>query len=61
MSEYGDRLSRLRCRNINDIIEWCHELLPEQWKSCPWRHPELIHGIGLLAREEVRNCYMSAY
>lgn len=61
MSEYGDRLSRLRCRNINDIIEWCHELLPEQWKSCPWRHPELIHGIGLLASEEALNCYMSAY
>lgn len=61
MSEYGDKLNGSRCRNINDIIEWCHELLPEQWKSCPWRHPELIHGIGLLASEEALNCYMSAY
>lgn len=61
MSEYGDRLNHSQCRNINDIIEWCHELLPEQWKSCPWRHPELIHGIGLLASEEALNCYMSAY
>jgi len=61
MSEYGDRLNHSQCRNINDIIEWCHKLLPEQWKSCPWRHPELIHGIGLLASEEALNCYMSAY
>ena len=61
MSEYNEKLIRSRCQNINDIIEWCHELLPEQWKSYPWRHPELTHGIGLLASEEALNCYMSAY
>lgn len=61
MSEYGDRLSLSTCRNINDIIGWCHDLLPEQWKSCPWRHPELVRGIGLLASDEALNCYMSAY
>ena len=61
MSEYGEKLSFSKCRNINDIIEWCHGQLPELWKSCPWKHPELIHGIGLLASEEALNCYMSAY
>lgn len=61
MSEYGDRLNLSTCRNINDIIGWCHDLLPEQWKPCPWRHPEIIHGLGLLASEEALNCYMSAY
>ena len=61
MSEYCDRLSLSTCRNINDIIEWCHDLLPDQWKSCPWRHPELVRGIGLLASDEALNCYMSAY
>ena len=61
MSEYGDRLSLSTCRNINDIIGWCHDQLPEQWKSCPWRHPELVRGIGLLASDEALNCYMSAY
>ena len=61
MSEYCDRLSLSTCRNINDIIGWCHDLLPDQWKSCPWRHPELVRGIGLLASDEALNCYMSAY
>lgn len=61
MSKYADYLNRSSCRSINEIIDLCHEMLPEQWKACPWRHPELIHGIGLLASEEALNCYMSAY
>jgi len=61
MSKYAEYINRSSCRSINDIIDFCHEILPEQWKACPWRHPELIHGIGLLASEEALNCYMSAY
>ena len=61
MSKYAEYINRSSCRSINDIIDLCHDSLPEQWKSCPWRHPELIHGIGLLASEEALNCYMSAY
>ena len=61
MSEYQKKLNQSSCKNIYDIIEWCHELLPEQWKYCPWKHPELAHGIGLIASEEALNCYMSAY
>lgn len=61
MSKYAEYINRSSCRSINEIIDLCHEMLPEQWKSCPWKHPELIHGIGLLASEEALNCYMSAY
>ncbi|MBO4841028.1 MAG: AAA family ATPase [Bacteroidaceae bacterium] len=61
MSKYAEYINRSSCRSINEIIDLCHEMLPEQWKFCPWRHPELIHGIGLLASEEALNCYMSAY
>ena len=61
MSDYCEKLGNTTCKNVTDIINWCHELLPKQWKSCPWKHPELIHGIGLLASEEALNCYMSAY
>lgn len=61
MSEYTNRFRFSAYRNISDIIDLCHELLPAQWKSCPWKHPELIHGIGMLASEEALNCYMSAY
>lgn len=61
IKEYKTVLSQLMTPSILSIIELCHESLSEQWKSCPWRHPELIHGIGLLASEEALNCYMSAY
>ncbi len=61
MSKYAEYINRSLCRSINEIIDFCHEMLPEQWKAYPWRHPELIHGIGLLASEDALNCYMSAY
>lgn len=58
---YKEALNRISVVNISTIVDLCHELLPEQWKSCPWKHPELVHGVGLLASEEALNCYMSAY
>lgn len=61
MSKYAEYINRSSCRSINEIIDLCHKLLPELWKYCPWRHPELIRGIGLLTSEEALNCYMSAY
>ena len=61
INAYKTALNRNQNVSISSIIELCHDLLPEQWKSCPWKHPELIHGIGLLASEEALNCYMSAY
>ena len=61
MSEYAEEIRRSSCRTIYDIIEWCHEALPSEWKAYPWRHPELNHGVDLLASDEALNCYMSAY
>ena len=61
INTYKNALNRIKNVNISSIIKLCHELLPEQWKSYPWKHPELVHGIGLLASEEALNCYMSAY
>ena len=58
---YEEEIKQKRTLTITDIIDLCHESLPNQWKSFPWKHPELIHGIGLLASEEALNCYMSAY
>ena len=49
------------CHNTNDIIDVCHEAISLKYKAMPWRHPELNHGIDLLASEEALNCYMSAY
>jgi len=61
MLEYAVNLNKSSCKNIYDIIEWCHESLPNQWKQYPWKHPELNRGIDLLYSDESLNCYMSAY
>ena len=61
MSKYAEDIRRSPCKNINDIIEWCHDALPSEWKAYPWKHPELNHGIDLLASDTALNCYMSAY
>lgn len=61
LSKYEVAIRQKRNLTTTDIVDLCHESLPEQWNTCPWKHPELIHGIGLLASEEALNCYMSAY
>lgn len=49
------------CNSIDDIIDYCHNALPFEYKGRPWTHPELRHGINLLASDIALNCYMSAY
>ena len=49
------------CNSIEDIINWCHDALPAQYKTKPWTHEQLNHGVDLLASDEALNCYMSAY
>lgn len=50
-----------QCNSIDDIIDYCHDVLPIEYKGKPWTHPELKHGINLLASDMALNCYMSAY
>ena len=50
-----------RCNSIDDIIDCCYNALPIEYKGKPWTHPELNHGIDLLASDVALNCYMSAY
>lgn len=61
MSEYALRLNDSSCHSIYDIIDWCHEAVADIYKARPWLHPELQHGIALLASSDALNCYMSAY
>lgn len=56
---YAESISH--CNSIDDIIECCYEAVPTQYKARPWAHPELNHGVDLLASEEALNCYMAAY
>lgn len=50
-----------QCNSIDDIIDYCHNALPIEYKGRPWTHPELNHGINLLASDVALNCYISAY
>lgn len=61
MSLYAELLNRSTCQSIDEIVDWCHEMVPQQYKARPWNHPELNHGIDLLASDDALNCYMSAY
>lgn len=50
-----------QCNSIDDIIDYCHDALPIEYKGRPWTHPELKRGINLLTSDVALNCYMSAY
>lgn len=50
-----------KCHGIDDIINVCHDAIPQQYKAMPWTHPELNRGIALLSSDDALNCYMSAY
>lgn len=56
---YSENINR--CNNIDDIINWCHNSLPNHYKARPWTHEQLNHGVDLLTSDEALNCYMSAY
>ena len=56
---YSEDIRQLN--SIDDIINYCHNALPIEFKGKPWTHLELQHGVNLLASEVALNCYMSAY
>lgn len=56
---YAENINRCTC--IDDIIKRCLASLPPHLKARPWSHPQLNHGVDLLASDEALNCYMSAY
>lgn len=61
MAEYSNIIRESSCSNIDDIVDLCHQLVPTAYKTRPWTHPELVHGINVLASDEALNCYMAAY
>lgn len=58
---YSVDLNSSSCQSIDEIVDWCHKFVPYNYKARPWSHPELQHGVSLLASNEALNCYMSAY
>ena len=61
MPDLFNNITLSQCESMDDIINWCHQLVPPAYKAKPWTHPELNHGVDLLASDDALNCYMSAY
>ena len=61
MTEYRNIIRESSCTSIDGIVDLCHQLVPTAYKARPWTHPELGHGINVLASDEALNCYMAAY
>ena len=61
MSDLFSDVTHYDCRNIDEIIDWCHQSIPNEYKAKPWTYPELNHGLDLLSSNDALNCYMSAY
>ena len=61
MPGYSNIIKGSSHTNIEGIVELCHQMIPSRYKTRPWTHPELVHGINLLASDDALNCYMSAY
>lgn len=58
---YRERIAHFTDLTLEDVIENCKQHVPQRYQRQPFFHPELNHGLDLLANDEVLDCYMAAY
>lgn len=58
---YIEDISRMQNVTVRDVIEVSKKYVPREYKYCPWKYPEINHGIALLQSEDALVCYMAAY
>lgn len=58
---YIEKLKTIEELTFNSIIELNIDLVPPQYRSCPWLYPGLDHGTAVLTTEEQCSAYISAY
>ena len=58
---YRERIAHITNLTLEDVIENCKQHVPIKHQRQPFFHPELNHGLDLLANDEVLDCYMAAY
>ena len=56
---YEEKLNSLSHFSMNDFVEISKDLLPAEYRICPWLH--INHGVGLLSTEEQLCAYIVAY
>lgn len=60
-SEYIDKLKEYQDLSPQDTIELCKQLVLQEWRYRPSKHPEINHGVSCLQTQEALNCYTAAY
>ena len=61
MSEYYEHIKAKASLSMQDVIETCRSLTPSDYKTRPYRFPDLHNGVALLDNEDALNCYIAAY
>lgn len=61
MSTYYEYIKERTSLSMQEIIDECKTLVPTEYRTRPYRHPELHNGTALLDSEDVLNCYIAAY
>ena len=58
---YLDELKKIENLSFDSIVELNTNLVPPQYRSCPWKYPGLDHGTAVLTTEEQCSAYIAAY
>lgn len=58
---YADIVSQIENLTFDSIIDLNTNLVPIQFRSCPWNYPGLNHGTAVLTTEEQCFAYIAAY
>ncbi len=58
---YADKIAQIENLTFDSIIELNRNLLPIEYRACPWRYPGLDHGTAVLTTEEQCSAYIAAY
>ena len=61
MREYYEHIKAKASLSMQDVIETCRSLTPSDYKTRPYRFPDLHNGVALLDNEDALNCYIAAY
>lgn len=61
MREYYEHIKAKASFSMQDVIETCRSLTPSDYKTRPYRYPDLHNGVALLDNEDALNCYIAAY
>ena len=52
MGEYYEHIKAKPSLSMQDVIETCRSLTPSNYKTRPYRYPDLHNGVALLDSED---------